>query len=51
MVTDLDIKVYCEGIETEGQHQFVLGAVCHYELGFRFYNPMGEEGYLCLMGG
>jgi hypothetical protein len=51
LMTDLDIKFYCDGMETEGQHHFAQGAVCHYEQGLRFYCPVEEERYLCLLGG
>lgn len=50
LVADLGIKVLCEGVETEAQHHFVLGVGCHYGQGFRFYHPMEEERFLCLMG-
>ena len=49
LAADLGCMVLCEGVETEEQHSFVIEAGCQYCQGFRFYRPMKEEQFFCLM--
>lgn len=43
MAKELELKVVCEGIETEEQNTFAREAGCHYGQGFLYSRPMGVD--------
>ncbi|MCR5138353.1 MAG: EAL domain-containing protein [Oscillospiraceae bacterium] len=43
MTRNLSIPVIVEGVETEGQMQFLMGMGCRYMQGFYFHRPMAPE--------
>ena len=40
---NMDIKVICEGVETEEQNSFVAQSNCDYIQGFYYYKPLPNE--------
>ena len=49
MAEKLNMHVIAEGIETEEQLQFVIGAGCHEGQGYYLGRPMPAEDFLCLL--
>ncbi|MDR0947029.1 MAG: EAL domain-containing protein [Ruminococcus sp.] len=46
---NLDLKIVCEGIETEEQVQFIKSEYCDYAQGFYYYRPMPIEQFAKLI--
>lgn len=45
MASDLNMKVICEGVETEEQEQFLQKIGCHFAQGFLYARPLPREQF------
>lgn len=46
MASDLNMKVVCEGVETEEQEAFLKGIGCQFAQGFLYARPLPEEQFV-----